>query len=99
MVDQENKPKLPYCPDYATPPGYVLRDHIEAKGMTPAEFADRHSVAAGLIESIIAGEAPIDAELAGIFGREFSFEAEFWLDIEAEYRRRIRETAASDVAN
>ncbi len=81
----------PYRPDYATPPGYVLQDHIEAKGLTPAEFARQHSLPAELIEGIIDGSAPIDSELAAIFGREFSLEASVWLNMEAIYRRRLKQ--------
>ena len=98
MAKRSNKRMYPYRPDYATPPGYVLQDHIEAKGLTPAEFARHHSIAAELIERIIAGSAPIDEELAAIFGREFSLEADFWLDIEAEYRQRLAQKAAADTA-
>ena len=99
MADEIDQRKHPYRPDYATPPGYVLQDHIEAKGLTPAEFARRHSISAELIESIIAGNAPIDSKLAAIFGNEFSLEAEFWLEIEAIYRRRLEQKNAADAAS
>ncbi|MCY4555571.1 MAG: hypothetical protein OXF79_04165 [Chloroflexi bacterium] len=99
MADRKNKRKYPYCPDYATPPGYVLLDHIEAQGLTPAEFARRHSLATDLIESIIAGNAPIDSTLAAIFGSEFRLDANFWLDIEADYRRRVERKAVADAAS
>ncbi len=99
MADRKNNRKYRYCPDYATPPGYVLQDHIEAKGLTPDEFAQRHSLATDLIESIIAGKAPIDPTLAAIFESEFSLEADFWLDIEADYRHRLERKAAADAAS
>ena len=98
MAKQSNQRTYPYRPDYVTPPGYVLQDYIEAKGLTPAEFARHHSITAELIEGIIAGSAPIDEELAAIFGREFSLEADFWLDIEAEYRQRLAQKAEADTA-
>ena len=99
MAKRKDKQKYPYRPDYATPPGYVLQDHIEAKGLTPIEFARQHSISAELIEGIIAGEAPIDPELAAIFGSEFSLEASFWLRVEATYRRRLAEREATEAAN
>ena len=86
----------PYRPDYATPPGYVLQDHIEAIGLTPDEFARRHSLRAELIESIIDGNAPIDVDLAALFGREFSLAASLWLNMEAIYRRQLERNAAAD---
>ena len=96
------KRTYPYRPDYATPPGYVLEDHIEAKGLTPAEFARRHSLPTELIEKVLMGSAPIDAELAAIFGGEFSLEADFWLSMEADYRSRLEQLeskAATEVAD
>ena len=74
------------------------RTYLEAWDFTPAEFAERHSLATELIECIIAGTSPIDVKLATIFGREFSLEADFWLDIEAEYRQRLAQKAEADTA-
>ena len=78
-------------PEYAAPPGYVLQDHIEALGLTPAEFARRHGLPADLIEGIINGRAPIDEDLAALFGREFSLAAGMWLRMEATYRSRLEQ--------
>ena len=99
MVDRKQRRTYPYCPDYATPPGYVLQDHIEAKGLTPVEFAQKHSLATELIEGVIAGSAPIDEELAAILGSEFSLEASFWLRAEADYRNRLGQKATNAAAD
>ena len=85
----------PYRPDYATPPGYVLEDHLESKGLTPAEFARRHYLSKDLIEGILDGSAPIEPETAALFGREFSLEASVWLNMETIYRRRLGQAATS----
>ena len=37
MVTATNR----YEPDYAVPPGWVLKERLDAHGMTPAEFARR----------------------------------------------------------
>ena len=47
----------------------------------------------------MAGSTPLDAELAAILEQEFDLEASFWLDIEADYRRRLAEKAAADDAS
>lgn len=93
------KRTYPYRPDYATPPGYVLEDHIEAKGLTPAEFARRHSLPTELIEKVLVGSAPIDADLAALFGRELGLGSDVWLRMEARYRRELAEKAATDAAD
>lgn len=82
-------------PEYATPPGYVLEDHIEALGLTPAEFAVRHSLSAELIDHVIAGDAAIDAKLAAIFGRELGLGSDVWLRMEARYRRELARQEAA----
>ena len=86
-------------PEYSAPPGYVLQDHIEAKGLSLAEFARRHSLPEELIAGVIKGSVPIDADLAALFGREFSLGADVWLRMEARYRRELAEKAAAEAAN
>ena len=86
-------------PEYAAPPGYVLQDHIEALGLTPAEFARQHSLSEQLVADVIKGSVPIDADLATLFGREFSLGADVWLRMEARYRRELAQKAATEAAN
>ena len=88
-----------YRPDYATPPGYVLKDHLEAHGLTPADFAKQQSFPIERIEGVIDGSIPLDGELAAVLGREFSLEASVWLNMEAIYRRRLEQKPAADVAD
>ena len=96
---RQSKPRTyPHQPDYATPPGYVLQDYLEAWDFTPADFARRHSLPTELIEKVLVGSAPIDEDLAAIFGREFSLEVDFWLRMEADYRRRLEQEGAADAA-
>ncbi len=87
-----------YRPDYATPPGYVLEDHLEVLGLTPAEFAVRHSLSEELINGVIVGSTPIDPELAAIFGRELGLDSDVWLRMEARYRIELKHQAAAEDA-
>lgn len=91
-----NQRTYKHRPEYATPPGYVVQDHIEALGLTPAEFAQQHSLPAELITDVIVGSAPIDSNLAALFGREFSLAADAWLRMEARYRSELAEKAATN---
>lgn len=78
----------PYNPNYAVPPGYVLADHLDAKGLTSDEFAGRHSLTTGLVEDLLTGIAPLDATLASILEQDFNLSANLWLKMEATYRCR-----------
>lgn len=90
------KRTYPHRPNYATPPGYLLEEYLEVWELTPAEFAGRHSLPAELITAVIAGSAPIDADLALILEQEFDLAASFWLGMEDTYRRRLAEFARAD---
>ena len=83
-------------PDYATPPGHLIEEYLEVWGLTPAEFAGRHSLPAELIEGILTGNAPISDDLAGILEQEFDLSASLWLDMESTYRRRLEELARAE---
>ena len=75
-----------YEPDYAVPPGWVLKDRLDAQGMTPAELARRCGRSAKLISEIVAGKAPIEPRTALQFEKVLGVDAEIWLGIETDYR-------------
>lgn len=85
----------PYRPDYATPPGYVLEDHLEAHGLTPAKFAERHSLATELVDDILTGSVAIDDKLASILEQDFDVSADLWIRMEASYRRELAHLEAA----
>ena len=84
-----------YEPDYAVPPGWVLEEHLETRGLSHAAFARRCECSPKLIGEIIAGKAPIEPETALQFERVLGLDADIWLGIEASYRLHNARTAAS----
>ena len=86
-----------YEPDYAVPPGWVLKDRLDAQGMTPAEFTRRCGRSAKLISEILAGKAPIEPRTALQFEKVLGVDAEIWLRIETDYRlQRTRAAEAEE---
>ena len=79
----------PYKPDYATPPGWVLEDELEFRGISQAEFAHQCGCPTRLISDIIAGKAPIEPETATQFNRVLGGGPGIWLRMESTYRRRL----------
>jgi len=75
-----------YRPDYAVPPGWVLEEHLESQGLSPAELARRCGRSANLIDEIIAGKAPVEPKTALQFERVLGVDASIWLGIEARYQ-------------
>ena len=85
-----------YEPDYAVPPGHVLKERLDAQGMTPAEFARRCGRSAKLISEIVAGKAPIEPRTALQFEKVLGVDAGIWLGIEKDYRLQKTRAAAAE---
>ena len=94
----------PYKPDYIVPPGWVLEEYLEVRGISPGEFPQLCGRSPKLIAGIIAGEMPVDAATAAEFERVLGLAAHIWRGIEERYRQGLtlgqrvaeleRETAA-----
>ena len=80
----------PYRPDYAVPPGWVLKERLEVQGISPDELARLCELSPELVRGIIAGEARIEADTAERFSRVLGPDAEIWRGIEANYRTSLR---------
>lgn len=76
-----------YDPDYAVPPGWVLKERLDAHGLSPAELARRCGRSAKLISAIVAGKAPVEPGTALQFEKALGVAAGLWLGIEKDYRR------------
>ena len=85
----------PYRPDYAVPPGWLVRDYLETWNFTPGEFARRNSLPGEQVRNLLTGDTPLDTQLAAILEREFDLTARLWLDMEADYRRHLAENPAA----
>ena len=84
-----------YQPDYAVSPGSIVAEHLEAYGISHAEFARRCGRSTKLISEIIAGKAPVEPRTALQFEKVLGLDASIWLGIEADYQlHRVRETEA-----
>ena len=83
--------------DLAIPPGEVLEEELEARGMTQKELATRLGRPAQAINEIIKAKKSITPETAIGLGRVLGIDAQFWSNLEAEYRMtlaRIKEKSS-----
>ena len=79
-------PANDYRPDYAVPPGWVLKERLDVHGISQAEFARRCGRSPKLISEIVSGKAPVDPETALQFEKVLGVDAGIWLGIDADYR-------------
>lgn len=75
-----------YQPDYTVPPGEILLETIEERGMTQAALSGRTGRKKKTINEIIKGKAPITPETALQLERVLGTPASFWNNLERNYR-------------
>jgi addiction module HigA family antidote len=85
-------------------PGEFLRDILEDRGVSQAQFARAIGVAPMRISHVVKGTRPVTAELALLFGRALGQSPQYWLNLQtaydlmiAEHRIRARLRAVSEL--
>lgn len=81
-------PANQHNPDYAVPPGWVLEEYLEVRGLSQDELARLCDCSSEQISEIFTNFAPLSPALALQFERVLGLSAEIWLGIEANYRLR-----------
>ena len=80
--------------DLAIPPGELLAEELEARGMTQRELADRTGRPGQKISEIINGKKSITYDTALELEKVLGIPAHFWVNLEASYqlsKARLRE--------
>ena len=73
-------------PDIAIPPGELLGEEIEARGMTQRELATRMGRPPQVVNLIINGKKAITPQTAIQLERALGIAATIWVGLEAQYR-------------
>jgi antitoxin HigA-1 len=74
-------------------PGEFLREILEEREVSQAEFARMLGVSAMRISHIVKGGRPVTAEMALLFGRAFAQSPQYWLNLQATYDLKLAERA------
>jgi addiction module HigA family antidote len=70
-------------------PGEFLREILEDRGISQAQFARAVGVAPMRISHVVKGTRPVTAELALLFGRALGQSPQYWLNLQAAYDLKI----------
>ena len=76
-------------PDWATPPGEILAEALDERGMTQVELARRIGRPLKTVNEIAKGKAAITPETALQLEFALGIAARFWLDLEREYGEQL----------
>ena len=82
--------------DLAIPPGEILGEEIEARGMTQKELATKLKRPTQAINEIIKGKKAITADTAIELEKALGIEAHFWSRLEADYSRTLARNRERD---
>lgn len=66
-------------------PGEMLKDELEALGLSARAFADRLKVPHNRISDIVGGRRAISADTSLRLGRFFGMSEDFWLRLQTTY--------------
>lgn len=72
-------------------PGEFLREILDERGISQAQFARAIGVAPMRISHVIRGTRPVTAELALLFGRAFGQSPQYWLNLQTAYDLKLAE--------
>ena len=75
--------------DLPIPPGEILEEELEARGMTQKELAARLGRPAQAINEIIKAKKAITPHTAIGLGKVLGISAQFWISLEADYRMAL----------
>lgn len=72
--------------DAVIPPGEILEEELEIRGMTQKELAQKMGRPVQTINEIVRGKRALTAETALDLERVLGIEAGLWVRLEGEYR-------------
>ncbi len=90
-----------FQPDWAVHPGEMLEEYLETIGLSQAEFARRADLTPKLVNTIIKGHNPVEADTAVALERVTGTKAYIWTGVQKEwelFRSRVAERSQRDTA-
>ena len=82
--------------DVAVPPGELLAEELEARGMTQGELAERMGRPRQAISAIVHGRKAITAATALQLEEALGIAAHIWIGLEGRYQLALARQAAAE---
>ena len=88
----------PLFSDLAIPPGEVLEEELEERGMTQEELAVKMGCPPQAIAEIVRADRAITPDTAIGLAKALGIEAQFWINLETDYQMTLARIRAKAVA-
>lgn len=82
-------------PSFTIHPGEMVKDEIEARGITQKKLAERMGVPYTVFNEILNGKRPITTEYALLLDAALGIDAGIWLRLQADYNMQKAKTDKS----
>ena len=83
---------IPYEP---THPGELIRDEIEARGLTQARVAESIGVRPSLLNEIIKGKRAVNTEISLLLEAALNIPADMLLNLQSDYNMQVAKSDKS----
>lgn len=83
---------IPYEP---THPGELIRDEIEARGLTQARLAESIGVRPSLLNEIIKGKRAVNTEISLLLEAALNIPADMLLNLQSDYNMQVAKSDKS----
>ena len=77
-------------PNYAVPPGEILQDALEQRGISQARAARMVGISAYEMGLLLEGRIPLIDEIAASLERTLGVPASLWMNAEKNYQRHLK---------
>lgn len=85
----------PFAPDWVSPPGEAIQDLAEERGWSQQELARRLGYTEKHVSQLVNGKVALTVDAAQRLERVLGSTLDFWLNLEANYRRHGARLAAA----
>lgn len=82
----------PYEP---THPGELLREELEARGITQAKLASQIGVSPSLLNEVIKGKRAVNTEMALLLEAALGIAAHLWIELQTDYNIQVAKSDSS----
>ena len=84
--------------DLAIPPGEVLEEELEVRGITQEELAAKMGCSPQVIAEIVRAERSITPEIASALGKALGGDPQFWTNFEEHYQMTLEHIRTKAIA-
>ena len=74
---------------YAIHPGEIIKDELEARGITQKQLADETGIPISVLNAVLEGKREVTTEYALLFEAALDIDADFWLRFQSDYNKQI----------